>query len=897
MMEENCRNIYKESADDAPSRRRIGRHCARDGVLAHCEATLIAQEVLRKIFEGYVAFEGGCAVVDPGAWSDIAARNSPNVARREVIAPCELLAPVNWLADRREVMSYAGNHRPYRFAPKWLGAICLGALILAGRADGGVLQTGSVVPADNPFTEVVEGLPPNGTFINPFEGDPDNPQASDQSQFELLPGNEDGAIIVGETSFGAVQIDGGSEIRSENLIIGASGERGGFTRFGTGVMRITGFGSLYNNDPTILPYGLVFEEFGTIRDVEAGYDLFVGDEGNGTLEISFGGRAEIQDAVVVGNTGSAIGSLIVTGADSFLGSGGFEAGAINTTDPHAMIIGRLGTGQMHITEGGIVYALAPSTTEDEAAVAAAIGGNPYIDSDIPEAGGQGYVVVDGPGSKWIVGGTLQVGAFHNSTIGDIGGEDPAGLETVYGNTIGRGTLTVSNQGTVTVLYPSDGTTTNIDDLDMVIGRFGRVMLDGGLVEVLGGFETGEDPDPEIDNVRVINDGLISGDGTISTGRFQNRVLGQVRVGAGQKLLVNATGRFNATLNQEPMINYGLMEIVGNAQNRAEIEFDRADSSVSNDQVRPFINARLSADALPLDNGGREYGLIMGQESTLRFRSGLLNQGQLSFTAGNNIVSGSVVNAAADVVNSIDEGVITISGNDTSVIFQDDLFNDGIIDVAPNASLMTVLGDFVNGATGTVQLTLGGGESGSELSYLQIGQDAILNGTLQVDLFASGANPIIPMAGDRYEIMSAAGDLVGVFTNQLMPDLGPDLDMFPVYDYVADTVTLTVASLIGVIGADFNGDGIVDRNDLSILQMNLGIAMNASPAQGDADGDGDIDGTDFFIWQQQFGGAGMAVPGAGSGAGLPSGAVPEPSSFVLVLLSGMLAVVARGRRRR
>jgi hypothetical protein len=118
-------------------------------------------------------------------------------------------------------------------------------------------------------------------------------------------------------------------------------------------------------------------------------------------------------------------------------------------------------------------------------------------------------------------------------------------------------------------------------------------------------------------------------------------------------------------------------------------------------------------------------------------------------------------------------------------------------------------------------------------------------------------------------------------------------MFPVYDRLADTVTLIVASLAGVMGADFNGDGFVNGLDLLIWQQNVGIRMGATGAQGDADGDGDVDGDDFLEWQQQLG----PVPGSGSGSGLPLGAsVPEPSSIAL-LLAASLAIVAHRRRVR
>ena len=98
-----------------------------------------------------------------------------------------------------------------------------------------------------------------------------------------------------------------------NLVIGDIGmTAGGQTRTGTGVMRINGFGALYNNDFNILPSGLptgfqsVFPRANEgpkdgLDGADEGFDLYVGRAGIGTLEITAGGRAEIHDAVIVGD--------------------------------------------------------------------------------------------------------------------------------------------------------------------------------------------------------------------------------------------------------------------------------------------------------------------------------------------------------------------------------------------------------------------------------------------------------------------------------------------------------------------------------------------------------------------------------------------------------------------
>jgi hypothetical protein len=82
------------------------------------------------------------------------------------------------------------------------------------------------------------------------------------------------------------------------------------------------------------------------------------------------------------------------------------------------------------------------------------------------------------------------------------------------------------------------------------------------------------------------------------------------------------------------------------------------------------------------------------------------------------------------------------------------------------------------------------------------------------------------------------------------------------------------------GGDFNGDGTVNRADLTVWQG--AYAINAN---GDADGDGDSDGRDFLLWQKQYGSSTLTA--------LES--VPEPASIWLVVSCGL--VLARRTRRR
>jgi hypothetical protein len=788
---------------------------------------------------------------------------------------------------------------------------------------------------EDPFTSFEEGIPTGGNVIEGFRGLPGGPCADPggggcgQVRFEgrldvgptVSPFDDENInfhIVVGRTSSAQLSILGGSDLRDMDLVIGDAaeleGELSDGLRLGTGIVRIDGEGSLYNNDPDLLPFFLGQNPDTPMSpskvprqdepDAEDGFDLWVGRGGTGSLQITAGGRAEILDTVVIGDQGTATGTISVDGFNSFLGTSGFPGetpSRTNIADYGGMIVGRLGTGLVNITNGGQVVAFGRQQQASQPAIAAVIGSNPYdfqgSGSQPPEAGGLGVVSVDGAGSKWIVGGTLQVGGFHNSEFMSLA--DVKGIGAVYASNVGRGTLNVANDGLVNLIFPSDGTTSSDELFALLIGRFGRLNLGGelggGRVVLSSGFETtggGTDPDALLENAHVINDGLIRGDGYIGAGRLLNRALGEIHVDAGNALVFDARGGVGEIDNTMvlPFQNFGVIRAAGSESARAEMEFVGESTLVPTSDLA-FFNGRLNAGEISSKlNGGRTFGLIHAQHGTLRFRSDLRNQGELAFTAGDNIVGGNVVNlpVSSGAAGFVDEGKIVVTGNRTSVAFENDLINDGTIQVDPG-NFFSVLGNLSGG--GAFDMAFGSSAFGASIGHIAVGGDKFRGGTLNVSI---GPSAPTFMAGDAFEILSTAGQL-GVFSIQNMPPLTGGLVMFPDYDLMAGTLTLRVISPMTVIGADFNGDGIVDLADLAILQANLGITMGALPQQGDSDLDGDVDGQDFLRWQGQVGGPGMPGAGFGSSAGFAAN-VPEPATYALAMC-GLLALVVHRRRTR
>jgi T5SS/PEP-CTERM-associated repeat protein len=740
--------------------------------------------------------------------------------------------------------------------------------LLPGIAAGDVIVNGSVSPGDNPFTTGVnEGLPFFGNGVN-FN---DPPTADDQPLFEGL---ED--IIIGVTAPGDVTINNGSFLRYQDLTIGSSSLVGEgldeHLEFGTGLLRIVGVGAYYNNNPTLLPAGFpTFEEFGSRREADVGYDLIVGETSLGLMEVIEGARAEIQDAVMIGDAPGSDGYLTIDGVGSHLVSGGFSTD-IGFDEQHQLMVGRHGFGSMTISNGGRV---STNVGGDMALpldfVAAVVGGDAFIGDDEPMTGGEGSVLVTGPTSRWTIRASLQLGGFHHEE-GLFGPESESeGDNLVYSQFNGKGTLTVADGALVTIL-PLDSEEQSTQALMLAIGRRGKLELAGGRLNV--GANIGADPEfgERDDQMRIVNDGIITGDGYIDTGIFRNRYLGVMEVFSGQRMVINASAGFaDPDEDAPPMVNWGVIRVLGNEDFRAELEFDRIPTSGG--LPAPFQNRQLTT--VPLV--GRAAGLIHVQDGMLRFRTGLENQGSLAFTGGENLIIGDVLNLAGDGVLLAD-GVISIDGVETHVVFEGDVTNDGVMDIGASSEAVDVLGDF--STTGSLQLEL------TPLSPFRINVlgDADVDGRLQVSLLG-----LSPSAGDAFGVLSATGDLTGIFTEQQLPSLATDLGWTVDYDYDIDTITLRVLSLTTVVGADFNGDGVVNLEDLAIWELNFGITEGASPLQGDADGDGDVDGDDFDAWVMQM------TPGAGGGAGSEGlGNVPEPTGLALALVASVLALAPRRR---
>src|SRR5262249_32622093 len=258
----------------------------------------------------------------------------------------------------------------------------------------------------------------------------------------------------------------------------------------------------------------------------------------------------------------------------------------------------------------------------------------------------------------------EIGGFDDSLDPNNNNlEDIAGLNVNYAPNVGHGTLNVTNNGLVSVVAPPSNDTASPvppNRLDIVIGRFGTLNLGtGGRVEIQGvntAPQAGGPTTPILRKGRIINDGTITGGGTIDVLQFRNRVLGEMHVAAGQTLQVNTTGPFDPTAtnppDEYPLSNFGLIDALGTTDARSEIDFDYGPAQPGPPVVpaRPFLNQQAGG----VGANGRSEGEIVGQFATFRFRSGMTNNAKVLFTAGDNVVSGKFTNGPT--------GELFVSGN-------------------------------------------------------------------------------------------------------------------------------------------------------------------------------------------------------------------------------------------
>jgi hypothetical protein len=351
-----------------------------------------------------------------------------------------------------------------------------------------------------------------------------------------------------------------------------------------------------------------------------------------------------------------------------------------------------------------------------------------------------------------------------------------------------------------------------------------------------------------------NYGVLRGSGRFVANVFENNNGGEIRVGAGDRMIIE-NGPFGSSSS--------VIEVIG-----GELEF-KGD----------------------LNNFGSS-AIIIARDATLRFGDELTNSGAVAVSFGTTDLFSDINNQAAGTI------VVTSNANAT---FYDDVVNDGTIQVS-SGSTAVFLGDFsgANGVSGAgtvfmegdlrpgnspaaisfggdlnlgalagLSVELGGLVAGAEYDQVIIEGDASLAGALDVsliDLFTLGM-------AQTFEILDIAGSRSGMFNGLAEGALVTQLDGVDLFITYSGGDGNDVALFTQGIPGDYNNDGLVDAADYTVWRDNLGAAAGSLP--NDVDG-GVIGAAQYDTWVANFG---DSLPASSETENI---AVPEPSTAGLLL---------------
>jgi T5SS/PEP-CTERM-associated repeat protein len=652
--------------------------------------------------------------------------------------------------------------------------------------------------------------------IFPFKPDPDDPNTPpanipDLPQFGSPP-NRDLIIVggtnhfVGGTSTGQMIIDIPSDT---NPLLSVDGYIGGNT-LGLGSVNVVGLNS----------------EWRLSNSLTAGW------EGQAFLEIAAGGRVQVLRAGIDGEPGLNDSDYtewdLLFGA--WEGSQGFAQidGFASLLVGGNMSVGHRGQGRIDMTNGSRII------TINRAVVGAVYD----VDSD-ENAIGNGYVMVDGAGSRW------NVGVTPTSAPPLPGGGTPPAEDNFDGLLIigaqGRGTVEILNKGWVRV-----ETDTILGD---EAGAFGKAVINGAdsLLWSLENMFVGNAAGTATGELHIDALGEARADGDGPAGGVFVGPLGLVEFGGGTLIAPNLASagviRGDGRVESPTVVNTGdIRNAAGLANIRERLVFTGLVTNTSNIES---IGGEMEFQELVTHDGPDAD--VVAIDAILRFRGGLTS------------VNGARI-FLEDSVVWMPEGEVLASAGSLSLW----------------AGESTLAGNLELAATNRLNVTLG-----DDYGRLEVTGDATLGGLVNVSL----RDDYLPKIGDAFEIIDASS-LTGTFTTVSGGAGGAG---FWQASYTGTSAILSyVADVVSTLLADFDGNGVVDGGDLAVWQMNMGKSP-ATMAEGDANGDGVVDGQDWIIWQREVGS--MAATAAATPA---TGAVPEPNGLALAALA--LLGLAQFRQR-
>lgn len=384
----------------------------------------------------------------------------------------------------------------------------------------------------------------------------------------------------------------------------------------------------------------------------------------------------------------------------------------------------------------------------------------------------------------------------------------------------------AGQGTLIISDQAIVDADNVATATTTVGTLGRIELHGGTL-----FGTRPDQVAPITAFGTTVNGYLGGSGLVRSSVDVNAT-GRIEVGAGDVLRID-----------------------GEVSNEGAITVEKG-------ELR-FLNTFAQTAT----------GRITLEDSTIRFTQPLTNNGVISTAQGATNIHGQITN----------EGTIVVA-SDAVATFNDDVDNNDTITVLPRGNAL-FLDDVTFQAASALALVVGLDDTTNNSAQIAARGAATLDGALNVSL-DSGYTPAL---GDRFELLTAGGGIVGTFDTAMLPDIPGNLEFGLLYGPTSVVMEAQLEPNVITLPGDYNNNGTVDAADYVVWRNQLG--SSTSLVNDDTPGVGQ---DDYARWRANFG----LTSGSGAGAvvGQPL-ATPEPASVMLAFLAGLLPVMRRRDGRR
>jgi len=423
-------------------------------------------------------------------------------------------------------------------------------------------------------------------------------------------------------------------------------------------------------------------------------------------------------------------------------------------------------------------------------------------------------------SKTVAIQNYEIDRQGNTLAGTI--QAGTGSEIVLEDVIG-GILQADEGGVIRIL---SGGSLNVSSTPVEMQLRGRVEASGnlmiaGTIRNDGLFEAGTVRG--LGRVRLLGSGKMRGDINMSglTAFFngpEHTIMGSGVIRLNDNLFVNE-GRIEA--------RRGLLTIETSSVSNTQLYFRHYGELISSGggtlRIGELFNWNNEALIESRDNSRLEIsfrerltnqGVIRITENTLAIFNGsrsTITGNQFINKAGAKIeIEGGMWMRDGIIVNEVGG---TVTGSGFLRIWSDPakgprFFNNGTLAPGSFVGRLTFFDDYVQSATGDLEIELGG-RLPEEFDSLAAGS-VDLAGLLEVSLVDLGGGVFAPGLGDSFEIIDAS--ITSEFDTFLLPDLAPNLVWG--IQYNPESVVLEI---LAPLQTDFDADGDVDSNDFLLVQ--------------------------------------------------------------------------------